>query len=65
MSTTKRIISVLLLIIMLFTLCGCGESDSARSKRLEREAAEANQKAKEAMDNYRQLKDFYDKYGNN
>ena len=64
MKALKRIIALMLLGILVFSLCGCGESDSAKLARLESEAASARQRANEARDNYNTLKNFSDKYGN-
>ena len=64
MTKFKKIIAVILLLATVLTLCSCGESSEAKLKRLEKQAAESREKAKQAKDNYNQLKDFFDKYGN-
>ena len=62
-----RKLPILFIIISLLALLltGCGESSEAKSKRLKKEADEANQRYIEARDNYNQLKkdiDIIEKY---
>lgn len=64
MNVIKRALIVFLTVLSLFALSSCGESDAARLRRLENDAAQKRQEAQEARDNYNKLKDFVDKYGN-
>ena len=64
MNKMKVIVLSVLFAVIILMLSGCGESDSAKLSRLEREAVQKRQAANEAQDAYRQLKDFTDKYGN-
>ena len=63
MTILKRLLIALLVAMIAIGLCGCGESDSARRSRLEKDAAEKKQAAQEARDNYNQLNNFLNKYG--
>ena len=63
MRAFRRVFTFFLLGALALCLCSCGESTDARLNRLRKEEAQAKQAAKEAQDNYRQLKDFADKYG--
>ena len=47
----KRIFAMLLCILLALSLCGCQESTEDKIARLEKEAAAAKQKAREAQAN--------------
>ncbi len=64
MKALKRIILVVCLVFTAFLLSSCAESNSDKLARLEREAAEARQAAKEAQEDYDKLNNFLNKYGN-
>ena len=52
----KKYAVILIIAILSFTLCGCKESARARLDRLTREADQKKREAKQAQDEYNQLK---------
>ncbi len=64
MKNKKRIALIVCLIAACILFSGCAESNSAKLARLEKEAEEARQAAKEAQEDYDKLNSFLNKYGN-
>ena len=48
----KRIVALLLVVIIIFVLTACAETEAQKLKRYEREAAESEKAAQEAREKY-------------